>query len=343
MDFLKKLPSPLEVKSRYPLNKRYLQQKDIRDKEIRDILEGKSSKFILIIGPCSANREDAVLDYVCRLSKLQKQVQKSILIIPRIYTAKPRTLGTSYKGLLHQPYLDNESIVEGILAIRRLHKMVIEETGLSGADEMVYPETIGYVLELLSYVAIGARSVENQQHRLVASGINVPVGMKNPLSGNVSVMLNAIETAQHSHHFIYHGWETLSQGNMYSHAILRGSVNLKGNSVPNYCYEHLVKIYELYKQRNVENMVSIVDCSHGNSEGNYLRQSNVALDVLCSIEKDIRISQMVKGLMIESYIEDGCQSLDGKIYGKSITDSCLGWEKTEQLVLKLFDKLNKDY
>jgi len=342
MDFLKKLPTPQEVVLKYPLNKEYSKQKVIRDTEIKNILEGKSKKFILIIGPCSADRENVVLDYMQRLSSLQEKVKETILIIPRVYTSKPRTIGDGYKGLLHQPFLNRgEDILAGIIAVRRMHKKIIEETGLFGADEMLYPEMIGYISDLLSYIAVGARSVENQQHRLVASGLNVPVGMKNPMSGDMAVMLNSVVTAQHPHHFTYNGWEVISHGNMYAHAILRGKVDSDNKSIPNYHYEDLQKLYKLYKLRNVENMSLIVDCNHSNSNKNCLEQVNVAMNVICSMRSDNTIFQMLKGLMIESYIEDGCQPVDGTIYGKSITDACLGWEKTEKLVLNILEELNK--
>ena len=342
MDFLKKLPTLQEIMLKYPLNKEYAKQKTLRDKEIKNVFEGKSKKFILIIGPCSADREQVVLDYMRRLSRMQERVKESILIIPRIYTSKPRTIGDSYKGLLHQPSLDRgEDIIEGIVAVRRIHKRVIEETGLFGADEMLYPEIIGYISDLLSYITVGARSVENQQHRLIASGVNVPVGMKNPISGDMTVMLNSIVTAQHPHHFIYHGWEVISHGNTCAHAILRGRIDSDGKSVPNYYYEDLLKLYELYKSRNVENISLIVDCNHNNSDKNYAEQGNIALDVIHSMKKDTSISQMIKGLMIESYIEDGNQPMTGTVYGKSITDPCLGWDKTEKLVLELSEILNK--
>jgi 3-deoxy-7-phosphoheptulonate synthase len=342
MDFLKKLPTLHEIMLKYPLNKEYIKQKNLQDKEIRNIFEGKNNKFLLIIGPCSADREDVVLDYMQRLSKLQEKVKETILIIPRVYTSKPRTIGNGYKGLLHQPFLDRgEDIVEGVIAVRRIHKRIIEETGLFGADEMLYPDIMGYISDLLSYIAVGARSVENQQHRLMASGVNIPVGMKNPLSGDMAVMLNSIVTAQLPHHFIYHGWEVISHGNMYAHAILRGWVDSSGKSVPNYHYDNLLKLYEMYKSRNVENISLVVDCNHNNSNKDYKEQGNIAVDVIHSMMKNRDIFQMVKGLMIESYIEDGCQPVGGTIYGKSITDPCLGWDKTEKLVLKISEEVSK--
>jgi 3-deoxy-7-phosphoheptulonate synthase len=342
MDFLKKLPTPQEVMLKYPLNKEYTRQKILRDREIKSIFEGKSNKFILVIGPCSADRENVVLDYMLRLAGLQEKVKEVLLIIPRVYTSKPRTIGDSYKGLLHQPFLDrDEDIVKGIVAVRIIHRRVIEETGLFSADEMLYPEVIGYISDLISYIAVGARSVENQQHRLVASGLNTPIGMKNPINGDLAVMLNSIVTAQHPHHFIYHGWEVISQGNRYAHAVLRGGVDANNISIPNYHHEDLIKLYNLYTSRNIENISLIVDCNHNNSNKNYLEQENVAKSVIDSMKKADSISKMIKGLMIESYIEDGSQPIDGAIYGKSITDACLGWEKTKKLVLELAEELTK--
>lgn len=342
MDFLKKLPTPQEVMLKYPLNKEYSKQKCLRDREIRNIFEGKSGKLLLVIGPCSAEREEVVLDYARRLADLQEKVKDTLLFVPRIYTSKPRTIGDDYKGLLHQPFLDRgEDIVEGILAVRKIHKRVIEETGLFGADEMLYPEMVSYVSDLLSYIAVGARSVENQQHRLLASGVATPVGMKNPVSGDISVLLNSITTAQHPHHFIYHGWEVISHGNPYAHAILRGYVDAAGKAVPNYSYEDLCRVYELYQARNLENRSVVVDCNHSNSDKAYEKQIDIACDVVRSVKKDACIGRIVKGLMIESYLEDGCQPITGKVYGKSITDPCLGWEKTEKLVLDLAEEWSK--
>jgi len=342
MDFLKKLPSVQEVLLKYPLNKEYVKRKKERDDEIKNVLRGMSNKFILIVGPCSADREDSVLDYVKRLADLQKKVQSSILIMPRIYTSKPRTIGNGYKGMLHQPFLDRgEDIAEGILSVRRLHKRVIDETGLSGADEMLYPEMIRYVSDLLSYVTIGARSVENQQHRLTSSGLELPVGMKNPVSGDISVMLNSIATAQYPHHFIYNSWEVISQGNAYAHVILRGYINSSKEVVSNYSYEDLLSILKLYKARNLENISLIIDCNHNNSNKDYLKQIDIAYDVLQSMQKNSELSMAIKGLMIESYIEDGCQPISSKIYGKSITDPCLGWEKTEKLIIEIAERIQK--
>lgn len=342
MDFLRKLPTPSEVLLRYPLNKEYLRLKTIRDNEIRGIFGGKINKLILVIGPCSADREDAVLEYANLLSEIQKDIFDRILIIPRIYTSKPRTIGDGYKGLLHQPFLDrDEDIAEGILAVRRLHKKVIEETGLFGADEMLYPEMIQYVSDLLSYIVVGARSVENQEHRLAASGLNIPVGMKNPVGGNISVMLNSIVTAQHPHHFMYQGWEVMSHGNQYAHAVLRGYMDSENKAVSNYHYDDLLSIYEQYEKRSLENISFIIDCNHSNSNKSYFKQSEIAFDVLSSMGKNRALKSSIKGLMIESYLEDGCQPVRGKIYGKSITDPCLGWAKTKELIYNIYQKLRE--
>lgn len=342
MDFLRKLPTPSEVLLRYPLNKEYSKLKAIRDNEIKGIFEGKINKLILIIGPCSADREDAVLEYASHLANVQKNIYDRILIIPRIYTSKPRTIGDGYKGLLHQPFLDkDEDIAEGILAVRRIHRKIIEETTLFGADEMLYPEMIQYVSDLLSYVVVGARSVENQEHRLTASGLSIPVGMKNPVSGGISVMLNSIVTAQHPHHFMYQGWEVISHGNQYAHAVLRGNIDSNNNAIPNYSYDDLLSIYEQYEERKLENASFIIDCNHSNSNKDYLKQSEIAFDILSSMNRNENIGRAVKGLMIESYLEDGCQSIRGKIYGKSITDPCLGWVKTEKLIYDIYEKLEK--
>ena len=298
------------------------------------------SKFLLIIGPCSADRQDAVLDYISRLRKMQEQVQDKIYIIPRIYTNKPRTTGDGYKGMLHQPDpLEHSDMLKGLLAIRELHLKTLAETGFTCADEMLYPENHAYLDDLLGYVAVGARSVEDQQHRLTASGLTVPVGMKNPTSGDYSVMLNAIMAAQHSHTFVYRGWEAVSQGNPYAHAILRGYVNKHGQSQPNYHFEELIRLHKMYEEKNVENMAVIIDCNHNNSGKQYLEQVRITREVLHSRRNSEEVGKMVKGLMIESYIEDGNQKIGEGIYGKSITDPCLGWEKTEKLILEMADLL----
>lgn len=340
MDFKRKLPIPKEVKEQYPLSDEIIAVKQQRDAVIRDIYTGKDDKFVLVIGPCSADNEDSVLDYTCRLAKLQEKVQDKIFIIPRIYTNKPRTTGDGYKGLMHQPNPEKQpDTYEGILAIRRLHTRAIAESGLVCADEMLYPSGFRYLSDLLSYVAVGARSVENQEHRLVASGMDIPVGMKNPTGGDISVMLNSITAAQHSHNFIYRGWDVTSDGNPLAHAILRGYVNKHGQSLPNYHYEDLILLHEMYSAKGLSNMALIVDTNHSNSGKMYLEQIRIAKEIIHSCRHSNDIKKLVKGLMIESYIEDGCQKIGEGVYGKSITDPCLGWEKTERLVLDLADLL----
>ena len=340
MEFTRKLPIPKEVKEQYPLSKEIVEIKNQRDAVIRDIFTGKDDRFILIIGPCSADHEDSVLDYTCRLAKLQEKVEDKVFIIPRIYTNKPRTTGDGYKGMVHQPDPEKDSdLYEGILAIRRLHTRAIEESGLVCADEMLYPENYRYLSDLLSYVAIGARSVENQQHRLTASGIDVPVGMKNPTGGDLSVMLNSITAAQHSHNFIFRGWDVTTSGNPRAHAILRGYVDEFGRSVPNYHYEDLNLVYDIYQEKGLENMAAIIDTNHANSGKKYLEQIRIAKEILHSCKQNNHIRKLVKGLMIESYIEDGTQKIGEGIYGKSITDPCIGWDKTERLVLDIADLL----
>ncbi len=337
MKFIRKLPIPMDLKAEFPLKEEYAQKKKIRDSEIADIFTGKSDKLILVIGPCSADREDAVLDYISRLAKVQEKVSDKILIIPRIYTNKPRTTGDGYKGMVHQPDPNAaEDMLEGIIAIRRLHTRAIEETELFCADEMLYPENYRYLSDLLSYVAVGARSVENQQHRLTASGIDIPVGMKNPTGGDISVMLNSITAAQHSHTFLYRGWECRSSGNPLTHAILRGYVNKHGESLPNYHFEDLAYLYKEYSSRDLANPALIVDANHANSGKKYLEQSRICKEVLHSARHSAEIKSLLKGFMIESYIEDGAQKTC-EIYGKSITDPCLGWEKTERLIYDLAD------
>ena len=337
MDFVCKLPIPKLIKEEYPLTEKSAEIKNQRDKEIRDIFEGKERKLILVIGPCSADNEDSVMDYICRLAKLQEQVKDKIFIIPRIYTNKPRTTGDGYKGMLHQPDPNAAAdLIKGIVAIRKLHMRAVNETGMTCADEMLYPENHRYLSDILSYVAIGARSVEDQQHRLTASGLNIPVGMKNPTSGDLSVMMNSITAAQHSHDYIYRGWEVKSHGNDLSHAILRGYVNDKGQSFSNYHYEDLARLSELYGQHSdLKNPAVIVDTNHANSGKKYLEQPRIAKEILHSCRHNADVDKLVKGLMIESYIEDGAQKIGEGTYGKSITDPCIGWEKTERLILDL--------
>lgn len=340
MNFHRKLPIPQEVKKEYPLTERMVQVKAERDESIKAVFEGESDKFILVIGPCSADHSEPVLEYISRLRKIADQVSDKIIIIPRIYTNKPRTTGQGYKGMLHQP--DPEAkpdMYKGIISIRDLHLSALRDYDFSCADEMLYPENHRYLSDLLSYVAIGARSVENQQHRLTASGIEVPVGMKNPTGGDLSVMMNSIVAAQSSHTFLYRGWEVTSDGNPYAHAILRGFVDYAGKSASNYHYEDLLKVNELYARSNLVNPSVIVDTNHNNSGKKHLEQVRIAKDIVHSRNQNPDIKRLVKGLMIESYIEDGACKAEEHVFGKSITDPCLGWEKTERLILDIADKL----
>ena len=340
MKFYRKLPIPQETKEWYPVTPEMAAVKRARDEAIRDIFTGQSDRFLLVIGPCSADKSESVLEYIGRLRRVADKVQDKILIVPRIYTNKPRTTGDGYKGMLHQPDPHGHpDMLRGIIAIRQLHMSALRDYGLSSADEMLYPDNHRYLSDLLSYVAVGARSVENQQHRLTASGLDIPVGLKNPTGGDLSVMMNAITAAHHPHTFIYRGWEVETAGNPYAHAILRGYVNEKGNSRPNYHYEDLIELHELYASRGIKNPACIVDCNHANSGKQYLEQIRIAKEVLHSKRHSGDIDALVKGLMIESYIEDGKQKITDGVYGKSITDACLGWEKTERLVLELADLL----
>ena len=340
MEFYRKLPIPQDIKEEYPLTSDLAALKAAEDKEIRDVFESKSDKFLLVIGPCSADNEDSVIDYISRLRRVQDKVSDKIVIVPRIYTNKPRTTGEGYKGMLHQPNPnEHPDMLRGIIAIRELHMRALRETGFSCADEMLYPENHRYLSDVLSYVAVGARSVENQQHRLCASGLDVPCGMKNPTSGDISIMLNSIVAAQSSHTFIYRGWEVKSLGNPHSHAILRGYVDDRGVSHPNYHYEDLISLYNAYQEKGLSNMAVLVDTNHANSGKQYLEQIRIAKEVLHSCRHNKDVHSMVKGLMIESYIEDGAQKIGENVYGKSITDPCLGWEKTERLIYELADVL----
>ncbi len=334
--FERKLPIPQEIKEMCPLSSDLHKIVEKREKEIADIFAGKNDKLVLIIGPCSADNEDSVIDYISRLNRVQEKVADKIFIIPRIYTNKPRTTGDGYKGMLHQPNPTEKSdMVKGIMMIRDLHIRAIKETGFSCADEMLYPENYRYLDDILAYVAVGARSVENQQHRLTASGISVPVGMKNPTSGDLSVMMNAIKAAQHKHTFIYRDWEVHSAGNPLAHAILRGYVNKHGQSLPNYHYEDLELLCKMYSESGLENPGVIIDTNHSNSGKQPLQQIRIAKDVMHSARHDASIKKLVKGFMIESYIEDGAQKIGECVYGKSITDPCLGWEKSERLIYDL--------
>ena len=334
--FNKKLPIPKKIKAMYPLSERCAALKAQRDKEIADVITGKDDRFLIIVGPCSADNETAVMDYLHRLVPIQEQIKDKCIIIPRIYTNKPRTTGEGYKGMVHQP--DPEAapdLLEGLIAIRKLHIRNIEETGLTAADEMLYPENWWYLADLLSYVAVGARSVEDQQHRMTVSGFDVPAGMKNPTSGDMTVMLNSVVAAQHAHSFIYRGWDVDTSGNPLAHTVLRGAVNKHGQVLPNYHYEDLRLLCELYAEKNLKNPACVVDTNHSNSNKQYLEQIRIAKEILHSRRYSDDIHKLVKGLMIESYIEDGSQKIHDHVYGKSITDPCLGWEKTERLLFEI--------
>ena len=340
MNFHRKLPIPQEVKKEYPITEKMVSIKAARDESIRAVFEGSSDKFILVIGPCSADHSEPVLEYISRLRRIEDQVSDKIIIIPRIYTNKPRTTGQGYKGMLHQPDPQAKpDMYKGIVAIRDLHLSALRDYDFSCADEMLYPENYRYLSDLLSYVAVGARSAENQQHRLTASGIDAPVGMKNPTGGDLGVMMNSIVAAQSSHTFLYRGWEVTTDGNPHAHAILRGYVDYTGRSVSNYHYEDLIRVNKLYAASGLAYPSVIVDTNHNNSGKQYLEQVRIAKDVVHSRNQNADIKKLVKGLMIESYIEDGAQSVGGCTFGQSITDPCLGWEKTEKLILDLADKL----
>lgn len=336
--FNRKLPIPKEIKADYPLSAKGTAQKAKRDQEIRDVITGKDDRFLIIVGPCSADNEIAVMDYLTRLVPVQEKIKDKCIIIPRIYTNKPRTTGEGYKGMVHQPNPETEpDLLEGLIAIRKLHIRNIEETGLTAADEMLYPENWWYLADLLSYVAVGARSVEDQHHRMTVSGFDVPAGMKNPTSGTLSVMLNSIYAAQHSHSFIYRGYEVNTGGNPLAHAVLRGSVNKHGRSLPNYHYEDLDMLCSLYKEYDLVNPACIIDANHNNSNKQFDQQIRIVKEVLHSRKLNRDIHTMVKGVMIESYIEEGCQKIGEGIYGKSITDPCLGWEASERLIYDIAD------
>lgn len=341
MDFKRKLPIPMEVKEKYPVSYEAAQIKAKIDAAVAAVLRGESNKRLLIIGPCSADREDAVMEYSSRLRAVQDTVADRLIIIPRIYTNKPRTTGEGYKGMLHQPDPNEKpDAFKGILAIRELHTRVLTELGMSTADEMLYPANYRYLSDLMSYVAVGARSTENQEHRLVSSGITVPVGMKNPTGGDLSVMLNAVTAAQHSHSFIYRGWEVESSGNPLAHAILRGYVNKHGQSQPNYHYDDLELLCELYAKAGCVNPGVIIDTNHANSGKRYLEQPRICKEVLYSCRHNGDIARLFKGFMIESYLEDGAQSIgSAEVYGRSITDPCLGWDKTEKLIYEIAELL----
>lgn len=340
MDFKRKLPIPKDIKEMFPIDESYAKKRDEKIDEIKSILDGSLDKFILLIGPCSADNEEAVLDYLSRLRGVQDKVEDKICIVPRVYTNKPRTNGTGYKGMLHQPDPNlTEDMLKGIIKIRETFIRAMKETEFFCSDEMLYPENHRYLSDILCYVAVGARSVENQMHRLTASGLGIPVGMKNPTGGDFSVLMNSIVAAQNSHTFIYRNWEVVSKGNPYAHAILRGHMNKRGQSIPNYHYEDLNVVNEMYQKAGLKNPAVIVDTNHANSGKQYLEQIRISKEVLQSRHFSKDIEKLVKGLMIESYIEDGCQPVTGTVYGKSITDPCLGWEKTEKLIYDIADML----
>ena len=332
-EFIKKLPTPDEIRAEYPMPHELLELKKQRDAEIRDVLTGKSNKFLVIIGPCSADHEDPVCDYINRLAKINDNVKDSLILIPRIYTNKPRTTGEGYKGIVHQPDPEKQAdFLAGLIAMRKMHIRAAAESGLTAADEMLYPENWGYVSDILSYVAIGARSVEDQQHRLTVSGFDVASGMKNPTSGDFSVMLNSVYAAQHPHSFIYRGWEVNTTGNELAHTVLRGANNKHGQNIPNYHYEDLIRLHDMYEEMNLKNPACVIDSNHSNSNKQFKQQIRIVKEVLHSRRISEDIHKLVKGFMIESYIEEGCQRVGGGVYGKSITDPCLGWKDTEELI-----------
>ncbi len=339
-EFITKLPTPAQIRGQYPISEKIRRSKILRDQEIQDVFTGRSQKFLAIIGPCSADNEDAVCDYISRLRRVQDKIADKVLIIPRVYTNKPRTTGEGYKGMVHQPDPEKKpDMLTGILAIRRMHMRVVEETGFTCADEMLYPENYRYLSDILSYVAVGARSVEDQQHRLTVSGMDVPAGMKNPTSGDISVMLNSVVAAQASHDFIYRGWEVKTTGNPLAHTILRGAVNKHGEAIPNYHYEDLQLLLEKYGQRDLKNPAAIVDVNHSNSNKQYEQQVRITKEVLHSRKVNKDIQELVKGVMIESYIVGGNQKIGGDhVYGKSITDPCLGWEESEKLLYTIAEE-----
>ncbi len=339
-EYVQKLPTPDEIKIQFPLAAEFVKIKAQRDQEVKDVISGKSNKFLVIVGPCSADNEDSVLDYVSRLCKVQEATKDKLVIVPRVYTNKPRTTGEGYKGMLHQPNPEKKpSMLEGLHAIRNLHMKVLSQTGLSTADEMLYPDNVSYLDDVMSYIAVGARSVENQQHRLVCSGCNVPVGMKNPTSGAYSVMLNSVVAAQGGHNFIMRDWEVKTEGNPYTHSILRGAVNKHGQSLPNYHYEDLQLLLELYNERNLHNPACVVDANHSNSNKKYMEQIRIVKEVLHSRRHSADIHNFVKGVMIESYILGGCQKVGEGNYGQSITDPCLGWEDSERLLFDIAESI----
>lgn len=339
-EYISQMPTPSETKQQFPLPEFCHRGKRERDEEIKRILSGEDDRFLVIIGPCSADREDAVLDYAERLARAGERVKEKLFLIPRIYTSKPRTTGSGYKGLFHQPNPEAVSdLYAGMLAVRRLHMKVVQETGLTTADELLYPENYEYLSDVISYMAVGARSVEDQQHRLTVSGLDIACGLKNPTGGDLSVMMNSITAAQSSHHFAFRGWEVVSDGNPYAHAIMRGYVDAKGRSVPNYHYEDLQMLYELYSKTELTHPACIVDTNHANSGKKFAEQIRITKEVLHSRRHSLNVKDLVKGVMIESYLEDGSQKVGDGVYGRSITDPCLGWAKTERLLYEMAEML----
>lgn len=335
-EFIKKLPTPAEIREQYPFPERLAELKRVRDSEIRAVITGKSNKFLVIIGPCSADNEDSVCDYIQRLARVNEKVKDKLILIPRIYTNKPRTTGEGYKGIVHQPDPEKQpDFLAGLIAMRKMHIRAVAESGLTAADEMLYPENWRYISDILSYVAIGARSVEDQQHRLTASGFDVAAGMKNPMSGDLSVMLNSVYAAQHAHSFIYRGWEVTTTGNELTHTVLRGAVNKHGNNVPNYHYEDLNLLLEMYGRMDLLNPACVIDANHSNSGKQFEQQIRITKEVMHSRKLNADIHKLVKGVMIESYLQEGAQKIGGGVYGKSITDPCLGWEASEQLIYEI--------
>ena len=331
--YVSQLPTPKEIREKFPVPEKLAQLKKQRDQEIADVITGKSNKFLVIIGPCSADSEDAVCEYISRLAKLNEEVKDKLILIPRIYTNKPRTTGEGYKGIVSQPDPEKKpDFTAGLIAMRKMHLRAMEESGLTAADEMLYPDNWGYVEDILSYVAIGARSVEDQQHRLTVSGFDVASGMKNPTSGTLSIMLNSVYAAQHSHSFIYRGFEVKTSGNPLAHTVLRGAVNKHGQSIPNYHYEDLIRLLDLYQEHDLINPACVIDANHNNSNKEYKQQIRIVKEVMHSRKLSPDIYKLVKGVMIESYLEEGCQKIGEGIYGKSITDPCLGWEDSKKLV-----------
>ena len=338
MEFKRKLPTPQTIRDMYPVSPELARQKQANDRAVRDVLTGEDDRLMLLIGPCSADREDAVLDYVTRLRGLQEKVKDKILLVPRVYSNKPRTTGDGYKGMLHQPDPNGDpDILKGLIATRKMHIKVLEQTGFSGADELLYPENCLYLSDILSYVAIGARSVEDQQHRLTVSGFDVASGMKNPTSGDFSVMLNSVYAAQHPHHFVYRGYEVETTGNPLTHVVLRGAVSKHGNTTQNYHYEDLIRLCDMYEKMDLVNPAAVVDVNHSNSGKKYKEQIRIVKEVMHNRQVSSEIQKMVKGVMIESYIEEGSQKIGEHIYGKSITDPCLGWEDSKNLIYTIAD------